>query len=344
MPQPSFEQLAFRQCRASLVGGSRSFFVASLLLPGTIARRATALYAFCRLADDLVDKGGDKFVTARLHARLDAIYAGAPCDHPADIALAATLREFRLPRSVFDALIEGFVWDLEGRQYQTLRDLQDYAARVAGTVGIMMSLAMDRTDADVLARAADLGVAMQLTNIARDVGEDARAGRLYLPREWLIAEHIDPDAFLAQPRFSPGLGRVVARLLDEAAILYRRADAGIAELPQSCRFGIGAARRLYSAIGDAVARNGFDSVTRRAVVPWTGKALVVMAGSGRPSRATLTAPVLPANSFLVATAMSGEPVRVAPAPWWDFPRRLVGVIEIFERLGQAERAESRRTA
>ena len=121
----------------------------------------------------------------------------------------------------------------------------------------MMALLMGVRTPEGLARACDLGVAMQLSNIARDVGEDARMGRLYLPQAWLVEAGIAPDARLAAPVFSPALGAVVRRLLDAADALYRRVDAGVARLPLACRPGINAARFLYAEIGHEVARSGF---------------------------------------------------------------------------------------
>jgi phytoene synthase len=254
-------------CRAMLCTGSRSFFVASLLLPRRVHEPATALYAFCRVADDLIDEGGSGNALAELQARLDGIYAGHPGPSPADRALARVVAEHRLPRFLLDQLLEGFAWDRQGRRYQTLAELLDYAARVAGTVGGMMAVLMGVRSAEAVARACDLGIAMQLSNIARDVGEDARAGRLYLPVSWLRMAGIDPEAWLANPKPGPELASVVRRLLGEADLLYARADAGIAVLPLSCRPGIGAARRLYAAIGRQVLRNGCDPVSHRAVVP-----------------------------------------------------------------------------
>ena len=119
----------------------------------------------------------------------------------ADRALASVIARYAIPRAVPQALLEGFAWDREGRRYETLADLTAYAARVAGTVGAMMALLMDERRPEVLARACDLGVAMQFSNIARDVGEDARAGRLYLPQEWLREAGLDPEAWLAAPVF-----------------------------------------------------------------------------------------------------------------------------------------------
>ncbi|MBU2358255.1 MAG: squalene/phytoene synthase family protein, partial [Alphaproteobacteria bacterium] len=117
---------------------------------------------------------------------------------------------------------------------------------------------------DWLARACDLGVAMQLTNIARDVGEDAREGRLYLPTDWLAREGLTEEAFLANPRPGPAQRRMVRQLLAEADHLYRRSEAGIAGLPRSARLGIWAARLIYDGIGGQVRRQGYDSISQRA--------------------------------------------------------------------------------
>ncbi len=199
-------------CRALLRTGSRTFHAASRVLPGRVREPAIALYAFCRLADDAVDvDGGGHAALVELRRRLDLACAGRPLDGPADRALADVLRRHAIPRDLPAALLDGFEWDCEGRRYPSYEALLDYCARVAGTVGAMMALLMGQRAPDVLARACELGVAMQLTNVARDVGEDARAGRVYLPLDWLRAEGIDADAWLAKPEFGAPVARVVAR-------------------------------------------------------------------------------------------------------------------------------------
>ena len=264
-------------CRAMLRHGSRTFYAASFLLPRPVREPASALYAFCRLADDAVDLSDDPAPRlAELRQRLDAVYAARPVDHPADRAFAHVVRRFAVPRELPDALLEGLEWDADGRRYADLPGLRAYAMRVAGTVGAMMALLMGARRPASLARACDLGAAMQLTNIARDVGEDARAGRLYLPTDWLCEAGLDPDAWLARPQWTPELGAVVRRLLDAAETLYARAADGIADLPPGCRPGINAARLLYREIGLEVARGGFDSVSRRAVVPARRKVQVLL--------------------------------------------------------------------
>ena len=145
-------------------------------------------------------------------------------------------------------MCRGLAWDAEGRRYETLSGVRDYSARVASAVGAMMTVLMRVRDPDALARACDLGVAMQLTNIARDVGEDALEGRLYLPLEWLDHAGIEPEAFLADPQGTKAVRAMVKRLLIEAEHLYLRSEAGIGALPLTIRPGIFAARFIYAGI------------------------------------------------------------------------------------------------
>ena len=331
-------------CRASLREGSYTFYAASLVLPRAVREPASALYAFCRMADDAVDGGTDKHAAvARLRRRLDQAYGGggagsAPCDR----ALAAVVSHFQMPRALPEALIEGFEWDAQGRRYETIDEVMDYAARVAGSVGAMMSVLMGARTAEALARACDLGVAMQLSNIARDVGEDARMGRLYLPLAWLREAGVDADAWLVRPQFDARIASVVQRLLDVADTLYARAGAGVGLLPVGCRPGINAARYLYAGIGHQVARNGLDSVSQRARVPRSRKAVLMLRAvlTLRPGARLRDAPCLAANRFLVDAAARPSP---APVPaWWRLDQRLAAraewVIGLFERLERLERA------
>jgi phytoene synthase len=352
MPQPwpdsdiaTSEDLA--ACRAMLCGGSRSFYAASFLLPRRVHEPATALYAFCRQADDEIDLDrGSAAALERLSARLDRIYAGWPDPTPVDRALAGVVSRFQLPRALLDALLEGFAWDAAGRRYEDLSAVYDYCARVAGSVGAMMAVLMDVRSPELAARACDLGVAMQLTNIARDVGDDARAGRLYLPQQWLREEGVDPDAWLARPVYTDALGRVVRRLLQVADALYAQADEGIAGLSPHCRLGIGAARFLYAEIGREVERFGCDSVSRRAVVSCRRKAslltsIVLSAIVPRrcPSILSLTE-----TEFLVEAVASAAPVAAegglaqSVLPLARLEARAVWVLELFERLERQDRA------
>lgn len=333
--EPETVQADMAACRVMLSGGSKSFAAAAKLLPRRVAEPATALYAFCRVADDLIDEGGGTDALAQLRARLDGIHGGKPFPHPADRAFARVVARFAIPRALPEALLEGLAWDTEGRQCQDQTALEAYAARVAAAVGAIMTLLMGVRSPDAIARACDLGVAMQYTNIARDVGEDARNGRLYLPQDWMREEGLDPAAFLAVPAFTPALGRVVARLLRVADELYARAEAGIVQLPRDCRSGIAAARFVYAEIGREVERRGLDSVSRRAVVPAHRK-LRLMARSLHmltPRAGTLGIPPLGGTRFLVdaveAMPASAEP-NLLPVP--GFRNRLLWAVELFDRL------------
>jgi phytoene synthase len=257
-----------------LTRGSKSFVAASRLLPKRLRDHTAGLYAFCRVADDAVDLGSDVTAAlARLGERLDRVYAGRPDEDPVDRALCDVVFAHDIPEAIPRALLEGFAWDAEKRRYRGEAELAEYCARVASTVGVMMGLLFGERSPAMLARACDLGLAMQLTNICRDVGEDARAGRVYLPLDWLRAEGLDADALLAAPQPSPALARVVRRVLDLAEVCYRRADSGMTLFPYDCRLGVRSARLIYAEIGRVIARNGYDSVTLRA---YTSKARKIM--------------------------------------------------------------------
>ncbi|MGF1444572.1 MAG: phytoene/squalene synthase family protein [Pikeienuella sp.] len=305
----------FAACAEAIRHGSHSFHAAGKFLPQRLRLPSHAIYAFCRLADDAVDETDLPLddAVARLRVRLDRAYQGRPLDIAADRAFARTVEAFEMPRTLPEALIEGLAWDADGRRYATLSELNAYAARVAGAVGGMMAVLLGERSAEMLARACDLGVAMQLTNIARDVGEDARRGRVYLPLDWLEKAGIDPERLIAAPAPSPQLAAVLKALLAEADKLYIRAEAGIARLPKDCRPAIFAARFLYAEIGHEVARRGYDSITGRAVVSKARKRLIVLralaaAAAPLPRAWALFKPALSETRYLVdAAALSAEP-------------------------------------
>lgn len=352
-------------CESLMRSGSKTFFAASLVLPSRVRAPATALYAFCRLADDTIDleshlHGGPMGALHHLQHRLQRIYDGCPSPVPADRALSAVVAQFDIPKALLDALLEGFEWDLQSRRYETIAQLHDYGARVAGTVGSMMAIIMGARSPQAQARACELGLAMQLTNIARDVGEDARNGRLYLPREWMREAGLDPDEWLRSPTFSPALGSVVSRLLAEADTLYERAALGIPALPRDCRPAIQAARLVYADIGREVERAGFDSVSRRACVSSQRKlglmAVAFGAAAMSPARrqhgdANAPAPV-PAIQYLVDVAATPSAVMPVvpeagisatsePRPGKQrFDQRLLWAIGLFERLEERQLASN----
>lgn len=274
---------------ASLAAGSKTFRLAGRLLPRELLEDAAGVYAFCRHADDRVDAPGATLGDLDPLARvLDATFGGGPLPPdapPALRAFAEVVARRGLPRAPFDAMLEGFRWDLEGRTYETLDELEAYCVRVAGTVGVSMAHLMGARDGAALARAVDLGVAMQLTNVCRDVGEDARRGRTYLPQAALRRSGApDPRALRA---WDPRLAPVVEQLLARADALYRSAEAGISALPAAYRPAIGAARGLYAEIGELLRERGGDGYSARAVVPPARKVVVAL---GAAVRARLRGP------------------------------------------------------
>lgn len=301
-------------CREMIRHGSLSFHAASRLLPSKVRDPALALYAFCRLADDAVDLHHEKAAAVlQLQERLDAVYAGRPRDAAPDRAFAEVVSRFDMPRALPDALLEGLAWDAMGRRCETMSDLYAYSARVASAVGAMMTVLMGVRDRHALARACDLGVAMQLTNIARDIGEDAVEGRLYLPLAWFAEAGLNPDSFLANPRPTPEIRRMTKRLVMEANRLYYRSEAGISALPRNCRPGIYAARLIYAGIGKEVSRAEYDSISGRAhtsgrqKIGWIAQAALRSAITAvTPGSAVLYGKPLPEVAFLVDAAARGH--------------------------------------
>jgi len=365
------QQRDLNACVDLMRGGSKTFFAASRLLPARMRTASIALYAFCRVADDLVDncasegRSVQQSLTA-LRERLDAIYAGRPQALVEDRALAAVVQQHQLPRALLDALIEGFSWDAEARCYETLEDVHAYGARVAGSVGAMMCWLMGVRSEQALARACELGVAMQLTNIARDVGEDARNARLYLPRQWLREAGVDIEQWLTDPVCTPALKDVIERLLAEADRLYVQSTQGIAALPRDCRSAIMAARLIYAEIGEQLRRDGLNPVQYRAVVP-TSRKLSLLASAWlqsswfAPATVSGSAASLPAIDYLVghclaaaerfqvvALATATTAVRV-PAPFTasrPIGQRAEWMLDLFERqeVSRRQRAPAARSA
>jgi 15-cis-phytoene synthase len=353
-PMTDIQTSALDACTEMMRAGSKSFFAASRVLPKRVRAPATALYAFCRVADDAVDSATDPvaqaIALADLQARLSAIYAGSPHNHIADKALAEVVRDFGIPHVMLEALLEGFAWDAKGKQYNTIAELHNYAARVAGTVGAMMTLIMGANSESALSRACELGAAMQLTNIARDVGEDARNGRLYLPIEWMAEAGLDSKQWLANPTFSPALASVIAKLLEEADRLYWSAEAGIEELPRDCRMAIQSASLVYAEIGRKLRRQGYDSVSCRAIVSGKRKLALMAIASGKALDFSafsfgIAAPVianfstLPAVKYLVdaGVAQARESTSTSTSQSPSFYKRTLWVIDVCERIAQEDR-------
>jgi len=276
--------------RESIARGSKSFAAASLLFDRKTRERAWLLYAWCRRCDDLADGqeyGHDLSVvpdpTARLaqiHAMTDAALAGEMVGDPAFDALRVVAAETRLPHRLAYDLIEGFRLDLEDWRPRSEADLYRYCYHVAGAVGCMMAIAMGVSpdDKDTLDRACDLGMAFQLANIARDIEEDDRGGRCYLPQEWLAEMDIPPGQHM-KPPFRPRLAVLARRLVERAAAFEASARIGTRRLSLRSAWAVLAAAGIYGAIGREVAARGEHAWDHRAgtstaaKIGWIARAL-----------------------------------------------------------------------
>jgi len=249
------------------VRGSKSFAAASLLFDRATRHRAWLLYAWCRRCDDLVDgqdHGHGMAPVADAHARVaaarartEAALAGVVVGDPAFDALRLVAAETAMPARWPRDLLDGFALDADGWRPGDADDLHRYCYHVAGVVGCMMAVAMGVSpdDAATLDRACDLGMAFQLANIARDLGEDAAAGRCYLPADWLAEIGATAADYMA-PRHREGVATLARRLADGAAAFEASARVGAAALPFRSAWAVLAAAGIYGAIGREVARRG----------------------------------------------------------------------------------------
>jgi phytoene synthase len=255
--------------------GSKSFAAAAKLFDPATRRSVLMLYAWCRHCDDVVDGQELGFNAAPREtydaaAKLEGLreqtrraYAGEAMRDPAFAAFQEVALRCVIPqRFAFDHLA-GFAMDVEDAHYETIDDTLRYCYHVAGVVGLMMASIMGVSEPRVLDRACDLGLAFQLTNIARDIVEDAQIGRCYLPAAWLREAGIPRDE-IALPRHRAALAELAARLVDHAEPYYDSALAGIADLPLRSAWAIATARKVYRQIGVVVRQRGAHAWDERA--------------------------------------------------------------------------------
>ena len=294
-PEDSAATLAM--AAASIAKGSRSFAAAARLFDRPTRESAILLYAWCRHCDDVVDGQDHGHATERgaasgaAGARLAALQAstraalvpGARPEEPPFAALAEVVRRAEIPPGYPLAHLDGFRMDVEERRYRGFADTLDYCYHVAGVVGVMMAHVMGVRDPVTLDRACDLGIAFQLTNMARDLVDDARVGRVYVPEEWLTQEGL-ADAGLADLVHRAALARIAARLVDSAEPYYASARIGIDALPPRSSWAIATALGIYRAIGTEVKRRGPRAWDRRVSTSAAAKLGHVLRGAGRLAR------------------------------------------------------------
>lgn len=258
-------------CAAIIQKHSKSFALASGLLPKQVRDQARAIYAWCRRADDAVDECAPEAAgpaLERLFRELDQIYAGEVSPDPVLRSFARVVESCEIPKLYPTELLLGMEMDVRGTHYQTQQDLMLYCYRAAGTVGLMMCHVMGLKSGEGLTHAAHLGIGMQLTNICRDVLEDWQRGRMYLSDELLDRFEVDARGLQRGEPLSrslaPGLARVVQATLAGADSYYASADVGANYLRTRCALAVRGARHIYSRIGYEIARSGYDVFAPRA--------------------------------------------------------------------------------
>ena len=276
---------ALNDCREIITKGSKSFSLAANLFDPHTRDAAVFLYGWCRYCDDQVDDAGKADSQSELQARLKSLkektasaFTSEPQEEPVFIALQHIVHRYGIPAYYALELIEGMAMDVRGTRYATLRELILYCYRVAGTVGLMMSHVMGLREESALRNAADLGIAMQLTNIVRDITEDAAMGRIYLPLAWLDEAKIAHDR-IGVPENRDKLAILTRRLLNEADRYYRSGDVGLWHLSFRSACAVSAARQVYSEIGSLLVKRGAHAWDQRTYLTGGRKIWVLLRGA-----------------------------------------------------------------
>jgi phytoene synthase len=271
-------------CQQRAAKSGSSFYYSFLFLPPDRRRAITALYAFCREVDDVVDEVSDPEVArsklAWWRGEIAAAYAGTP-QHPVARALVPVVAAYGLPQEHFQAVIDGMAMDLERARYLDFADLETYCHRVAGVVGLLSAEIFGYSQPATRGYARDLGIAFQLTNIIRDVGEDARRGRVYLPQADLARHGVTASALL-QRRESAAFRAMMAEQVDRARTWYARA---LEQLPpvdrHAQRPGLIMAA-IYRSLLEEIERERFAVLDQRIALTPLRKLWIAWKTSRRP--------------------------------------------------------------
>jgi phytoene synthase len=261
---------AYQYCARLTAQHSKSFYLSSALLPDAKRKATRALYAFCRIGDDLVDQSAADPASAIKQWSDIALAADPQSDDPVVLAWSHARSIYRIPHLYAEQLVNGVTRDLQQTRYQTFDELAEYSYGVASTVGLMSMHIVGFSGPEAIPYAVKLGVALQLTNILRDVGEDYRSGRVYLPQEELAAFGITEDQIAAgcvDDRWREFMRFQIAR----NRALYKEAWPGVAMLNRDGRFAIAAAATLYRGILDDLESHDYNNFTRRSYVNQRGK-------------------------------------------------------------------------
>ncbi len=256
------------------------------------------LYAWCRHCDDVIDNQELGFnnkpqtaettqkILAELREKTQAAIDNIPSEDQVFEGLRYVLKRNEIPGRYPLELLEGFAMDATAHKYRSMEDTLQYCYYVAGVVGIMMAYVMGTRNPVALQRATDLGIAFQLTNISRDIIEDAQVGRIYLPADWLTEAGI-PAAEITEAKHSLKLAKVVERLLNEADRYYNSANEGLRALGFRSAWAVATARDIYRAISETVRKRGQTAWQQRVIIRKRRKLLGIAEGMLDAARASL---------------------------------------------------------
>ena len=278
------EQLkqAYSECRAITRHHAKTFYMATRFLPNHKQRGIFAIYSLCRYIDDLVDEAEDllekqeltekdiKLKLDQLKQKLRDAYNGHNHENDILIAFSDVLKRYHIPIEMPFELIEGVGMDLFKNRYDTFEELYDYSFKVASIVGLMTSQVFGYESKEALGYAVDLGIAMQLTNILRDIGEDLRRNRIYLPKEDLDRFGINEQQLFNYERTEEVI-KLLQFQIDRTRRYYQRSEQGIKLLSSDSRLPVHLARQNYSRILDKIEENDYDVFTKRAYLNTTEK-------------------------------------------------------------------------
>ncbi len=266
---------AYSYCKNISRHHAKTFYLASLFLPKKQQNPIFAIYALLRTVDDVVDMAEDKLKDGLItsdeismmleswKSRLKACYAGNVDNDPIMMAWQDTLKSYAIPIDLPLDLMDGVAMDIEFKPFETFEELYVYCYKVAAVVGLMTSEIFGYSDKQALEHAIELGIAMQLTNILRDIGEDVDRGRIYLPLEDLRRFNYSQEEFM-QKRINNNFINLMKFQIERARSYYRSSEKGIPMLERQSRFGVCISSINYGNILSAIEKNNYDVFSKRA--------------------------------------------------------------------------------
>ena len=278
----AFLRASYENCRVLNAQHGKTYYLATLLLPPAKRPFVHALYGFARYADEIVDNLGSILSVAEKSAALDELGESLYLDidrgfseHPINAAVVDTVLRWGIPKAHFEAFLHSMRMDLSVHEYSTFDDLYEYVYGSAAVIGLQMVPILEPATADAERYAVDLGVAFQLANFIRDVGEDLDRGRIYLPLTELAEFDVTPEVLYRRVA-TPNVKAALAAQVERVRMLEQRSRPGIAALHPATQPCIEAARVLYCGIAEEVVAIDFEVFTRRATVPLSRRLTVAV--------------------------------------------------------------------